>query len=305
MRSDLAFVTSYFNPTNSEIRLSSFRTFHARLSRIGRPIFVAEFAKEGESSQLQGIPNVKTILGKDMLFQKERLINILLPRLIDKFENICWIDCDIVFLDQNPAERILDKLEHVEVVQAGRRLYYAQPGEVPSKYPNTGLRKFCRVMAYKQAAENQLSYPAEIDFSFPGGVWAARSEFLKDHQLYDKAILGGGDKFFFDACFGLFSHAITPFLLSNDMIIDWFKWAKPVYLRLRGNVTYAELDLAHLYHGKHENRQYISRHSILKEFGFGPDSLRINSGGAYEFKERNPLLLNRIERYFSGRSEAG
>jgi len=85
-------VTSYFNPMRSRRRLANYRTFrHA--------------------------DHLIQLSGGDIMWQKERLLNIALEAVPDKVEDLAWIDCDLVFESPDWPDAARRALKSDNVIQ--------------------------------------------------------------------------------------------------------------------------------------------------------------------------------------------
>jgi len=77
-------VTSYFNPMKSRRRLANYRTFRSRLDV---PLVTVELAFDGQFELTSGdADHLIQLSGGDIMWQKERLLNIALEAVPDKVE---------------------------------------------------------------------------------------------------------------------------------------------------------------------------------------------------------------------------
>ena len=103
----IALITCFFNPANSKKLKSNYIEFRKHLNH---PIVTVELAfKEqpffiDDSIRLRGSNN-------NILWQKERLLNIALESLPKTVDKVAWLDADIIFENPNwlqEAEKALD-----------------------------------------------------------------------------------------------------------------------------------------------------------------------------------------------------
>ena len=88
-------VTSYFNPMRLRRRLANYQTFRSRLDV---PLVTVELAFDGQFELTSSdADHLIQLSGGDIMWQKERLLNIALEAVPDKVEDLAWIDCDLVF----------------------------------------------------------------------------------------------------------------------------------------------------------------------------------------------------------------
>src|SRR5262245_24288280 len=88
-------ITCYFNPVGYRRRLENYLTFRQRLRA---PLITVELSY-GETFQLaRGSAEILIQLrGQDVLWQKERLLNVALAAVPPACDKIAWLDCDVVF----------------------------------------------------------------------------------------------------------------------------------------------------------------------------------------------------------------
>jgi hypothetical protein len=86
-------ITSYFNPAQYRRRLVNYRIFRERL---GVPLVAVElsFGSPFELSQ-DDADVVVQLQDGDVMWQKERLLNIALTHVPDTCEHIAWLDADV------------------------------------------------------------------------------------------------------------------------------------------------------------------------------------------------------------------
>jgi hypothetical protein len=136
----------------------------------------------------------------------------------------------------------------------------------------------------------------------PGFVWAMkRSIFKAVGGLYDKAIAGNGDIMF---AFSLLSD-MSPAYINRyaPCILDTWREYNTKMKSLEPTIGYLPMEVYHLFHGLTRNRQYNSRHEIIKtKLEQGWDTVVTkNAQGLYEFKDRE--LSDALHQYFLDRAE--
>src|SRR5919204_6369439 len=112
---DLWAITSYFNPMGYRRKLANFKVFREHLTI---PLVAVELAY-GRDFEL-GASEAEIIVqlrGGDVLWQKERLLNLALQALPASCRKVAWLDCDLVFASPDWAERTSQLLEQFMLVQ--------------------------------------------------------------------------------------------------------------------------------------------------------------------------------------------
>src|SRR5262245_46174241 len=107
--SNLWAITCHFNPVGYHRRLQNYHTFRQHLAV---PLVTVELAFNG-SFELRGSDAdiLVQLRGGDVLWQKERLLNLALKSLPDSCDKVAWLDCDVVFESQDWAVRANQALD--------------------------------------------------------------------------------------------------------------------------------------------------------------------------------------------------
>ena len=300
---DLAVVTCYFNSNHYQSRRLNFKKFfehyQKEFSRV--PLLVIELAFSDDPFELNDIPGVWQLRTKDVLWQKERLLNLGIKKLLaEGYKNIAWVDADIIFTDRQWPEKAVDVLDSNHLCQL-----FSQ-----------SIRE--EEMNLKYSARNSVARAYEEDSTLHlmglscGYAWAARSELLSKISLYDRSILGGGD-----AAIWLGSQCyegkrnwnkqvskITFFQsLGKKLKENYLKWAMDFGHEVQGRVGYVDQKVIALYHGKLANRLYSTRYMGTAEFD--PDlDLILESNGCWSWStSASALIREKVRLYFHLRKE--
>lgn len=284
----LAVITTYFNPMNYVNIKWNYMQFS---ENINCDLFTIELSFD-DNFFLEG-ENVIKISGNqnNILWQKERLLNILIEKIPEEYTNIAWVDCDIIFNNKNWIEETNNALEYYKVTQLyefANRLDENYQVEIKSK----GIIK---------RIDEINSIDLNLSLGIPGFAWAIRREVLEEIKFLDTQIIGGGDSLM---CYSFLGQKRG--FVSNKMNPEWFnefsEWADKTIKIVDKSVTYIKGDITHLYHGKMTNRKYNDRYLILSENNFNPkeDLIKTNSG-LWEFK--NKYLSDKLTSYFDKRNE--
>ena len=115
-------VTSYFNPMKSRRRLANYRTFRSRLDA---PLLTVELSFDGQFELTSGdADHLIQLSGGDIMWQKERLLNIALEAVPDKVEDVAWIDCDLVFESTDWPQTAKSALKSDNIIQLFSEVRY-------------------------------------------------------------------------------------------------------------------------------------------------------------------------------------
>jgi len=303
-------ITSYFNPQRYHRRRANFRVFRERLSL---PLVAVELSFDG---QFDLRPSDAEVLvrrrGHDVLWQKERLLNLALEALPSSCEQVVWVDCDVVFQRDDWASEVSRQLQDVSLLQPFSQVYHLPPdAELDHLAANRPLFEQTSTTALivaghspegwigKGLGRSSLS-PA------PGLAWAARRELLEQHGLYDACVIGGGDTALISAAYGVFQQVINFHRLNDHQQSRYMAWAGRFHRSVQGKVACIEGGLLHLWHGSMQDRQTRERHQKLANFDFDPfTDIAVDQTGCWRWSSDKPALHAYLQQFFAARQEDG
>lgn len=277
----LAAVSCYFNPTGGRALRTNYRRFVNDLQSFDVPLFVAEVAYNGQPF-IDSSAFLKLHAGpNNILWQKERLLNLLVERLPEEFDAVAWIDADVLFLDRDWPIRAVEALVNFPAVQLWDRWHFTGPrGEINQTGVSVG----------------HLGDRFRAGQGHPGGAWAAWREVF---PLDWSHILGGGDTAAVEAWLG-----VKGSFLQQQMMPGWRahyeRWADEAGHKVRGRITTLEGDALHLYHGMRTNRRYGDRSRWLLQHNYDPlKDIGIDAQGLLAWtNEARPELRQVVRDYF-------
>ena len=285
---ELAVVTCHFNPAGYRSLRDNYLRFMHEMRWWGVPTFVAEVAYEGQDFvdndaflKLRGTD-------RNVLWQKERLLNLIVEKLPEHFDKVAWIDADVLFFDRSWIQRTREKLEYDPVIQLWNRWHCIDSaGRVGEVLWGVG-----------DDAWRYLSRPA-----CPGGAWAARRSVF---PLYDRHILGSGDAMSLVAWCGRLDRLAIKYS-SEVMREDFLGWADNAYQKVQGRIGTLESDAIHLHHGSRARRLYVDRWKPALKWGFDPRRhVEVDESGLLAWTASAPQQLRKwVAEYFLVRDEDG
>ncbi len=312
-------VTSFYNPAGYRRRKANYRLFREHLDL---PLLTVEWSRDGRFELGPGDADILIQLdGGDVMWQKERLLNIGVTRLPPECTHVAWIDCDVVFENPAWAPQALAQLEHVRLVQLFERVVHLMPAPIErlqhdASWRDTGVltqrtgtaRVYCDAKAAGDLGV--LGVPPEGQpFSNPGSnghAWAAHRSLLQDHPLFESWVVGGGDVAFTYAAAGLSADHIRMRGLTAAHASHYLRHAEPLERAIDGRIGWVPGTLLHLWHGDPADRKYQARFSILARHGFDPHRfLRPSASGVWEWADAPHGLPDEIRAYFAQRNEDG
>lgn len=274
------------------------------MKRQGVNLMTVECAFGDDEFEIPSSPTVHHVRAKSVMWQKERLVNYAVSKLPAECKYYGWLDCDIIFTQDNWVSQTIERLQKANIVQLFKKVIYLPQGHLEFN----GKDKIMQVqsVAWQKVIHNNWlarRKAKQLDFSAPGFAWACQRSFFEDlGGIYDRNIIGSGDTFLVDCC--LDSWAIHGFAnkFTEPMkkhMMDWaakLKAKKPV-------INYIPVDIWHLWHGSLKNRKYMDRHDVILKHNYDPMSDIVLTGDVYEWNSDKKEFHEDLRQYFYSRKE--
>lgn len=333
--------TTYYNPAGYESRKRNYEIFWSTLKIQGAKLITHEIVFPDISSSDNNLPDDSADIlirteTKSKLWHKERAFNLLLDHLPEECENICFVDCDLIFENKNWVEDLTVALEKYDIIQPFDLFFNIRKGWLDAPGPGWHVTKWAKYAYWEPGLDLKLDrlnvpydffgghsalYVREFAREFydkddprlhwylghMGGAIAMKRDIIEKHRFFDKCIVGGGDVVNFCGITG----APEPGRANgNDKkrpshwpIIDeeYQRWKSKISSDSY-KTTYMKNACFHLYHGDRANRQYIDRYNILIKNDFSISDLKIEKGSSLYCVE-DEALSKQIEQYFLDRRE--
>ena len=303
-------ITCYFNPAGYRRRLENYRLFRQRLTV---PLVTVELSFDG-IFQLQSADAdvLVQIQGGDVMWQKERLLNIALKWLPDTCKKIAWLDCDVIFARHDWAEqarRALDEFCLLHLFQERFDLCRDVPLDRFDTRSSNGASPsvvYRMIVEGVAPADLLMSHPRQKRTSSNGLAWASRRDLLEAFGLYDACILGSGDRAILCAALGKFEYCTRALLMNDRRKEHYLAWARPYFEAVAGRIGYISGRAFHLWHGEVKDRQYGVRDQSLEALDFDPfTDIEVDHSGAWRWSSDKQELHAFVRRYFESRDEDG
>jgi hypothetical protein len=298
-------ITSFFNPMRSTRRLSNYHRFRAALTV---PLATIEL---GFNDRWELGPDAADrymrIGDGDILWQKERLLNLLLPTLPPECEHVAWLDCDLLLQDPDWSRRVVDALAKAPLVQpyaTVRHLARGDSRDASERVVESVAARICNGAPVADALGRVTDRTGGAPS--PGMAWAARRELLERHGFFDACVIGGGDTALACAAYGMPEIATTLHRMNARQSARYLAWAVPFHQDVCGNVGALAGEIQHLWHGDLVNRRASERHVGLAVHDFDPHvDIAMGAQGAWRWASAKPALHAYVREYFQRRSEDG
>lgn len=305
--SDLWAIAGYFNPVGFKRRLSNYRLFRKHLCI---PLATVELSFDGRFELSQ--PDADILLqlsGGDVMWQKERLLNLALAMLPDTCTKVVWLDCDLIFEAPDWARMTSERLDDVPLVQPFSHAYRTPPGWQPGDGVDGGgdfLQGMRFLIDNGRTVEECMLGRAEDMRAASGMAWGARRSVIGAHGLYDACIMGGGDSALLRAAHGYLDTLVERQRMTGPREQHFRAWGEAFRDAVDGRVGHVPGTIHHLWHGAIERREYALRFEVLKHSAFDPfEDVALTDSGVWGWSSSKPDLHARVRDYFAARREDG
>lgn len=212
----------------------------------------------------------------DVLWAKERLLNIGLQNLPPECTQVCWCDCDVLFKRPRWAQLCSELLKRHRVVQPFATTVFLGPAETPEKHTQFRTSPgFARFYTHTMRQKSLINTD-QVLLSHPGYAWAARRDVLERMGgFYDRCILGHGDIVMaLAACHSLVRDGPIPEEFEPGWSPDWGaaltqdvrEWQRRPSAIVDGDVAYVQGEVYHLWHGPKRNHNYGNRGALIRDY---------------------------------------
>lgn len=295
-------ITCSFNPVRTRQRIENYHRFRSALTV---PLATIEATFNGHA-ELTGRDADLYVRVNDaaVLWQKERLLNLLVQRLPPQCKYVAWLDGDVLFEDPDWPRQAVNALDHYPLVQLFSSLHYQ---EHDAARPHDGMRVESVAAAVRrgQAPTEALACVTsrKDGAPSPGMAWAASRELLQQHGFFDGCVIGGGDTAMACAAYGVAEVAMRLHHMNDRQRQHYGDWAARLHPVVRGRVGALDGEIRHLWHGSLEGRRAGQRHVDLAAHDFDPTvDIAPGRDGAWRWASQKPGLHALLQDYFSGRA---
>ncbi|HTQ39593.1 MAG TPA: hypothetical protein VMJ32_11220 [Pirellulales bacterium] len=301
-------ITAYFNPARYWNRRQNYQVFRQHLNV---PLATVELSFDGQFElETDDADILIRKSGGDVMWQKERLLNLALDALPADCQFVLCVDCDVIFLRDDLAAQICRQLERVPLLQPYSLVHHLPPAVPPEQWKIRALGLARPSVAWLIAqgvspgeclGNPVLGFPG---IRAPGHAWAARRKLLGQHGFYDACIIGGGDSALACAAYG--EYEVLPRLhVDNEPSFQhYLRWAEPFHRCAQGRVSLVTGDLLHLWHGAMSDRRTRRRHRELASFQFDPFvDIALDNHGCWRWNSPKPAMHAFVANYFFARNE--
>lgn len=312
-------VTSYFNPLGGRLRKRNYDVFRREL---GLPLLTVEWSREGRFELSDDDAEVLLrVSGGDLLWQKERLLNIGMTQARSTWPgaDLAFLDCDIVFAEAGWDGRVVEALDRFPAVQCYSTVGYLPEGSVlegpmAAIARSTGqtvmpslaraLDKGRGLFGIREGASVVYAPNQTPLTGNPGMAIALRPDALPGFRFYERNVVGGGDLLLAAALAGRLEEAFTHRDYSAAHREDLRAWAARC-ISPDSRLGCVPEHLVHLWHGDLRNRRYSERNAILVNHGFDPvRDVDPEPSGGLRLAKGADALRRAVGEYLGSRNDA-
>ncbi|MBF0595842.1 MAG: hypothetical protein HQL22_12870 [Candidatus Omnitrophica bacterium] len=306
-------ITTFFNPSGYKNKIENYRLFRASSRRQGLSLVTVELAFDDVPFSLNKdeadiLIQLRTS-SKNVLWQKEAMLNVALKRLPDDCDKVAWLDCDILFKNDAWVTETSSRLEKYVVVQPFSFVVCLPFGirsdadlqcfQIESDIDEKSYGVAYGVARFTQTVLGKLSSHGHVGFA-----WAARRSVLDKHGFLDQMILGVSDALMAYAFYNYRNSFSEENYITDFARQAYTAWLERVYPDVQGSVGCADGVIFHLWHGDFGKRFYAERHFIELLHGFDPaKDIRKDVQGIWVWSSEKPGLHQAVRDYFNKRRE--
>lgn len=307
-------ITTFFNPADYVNKLENYKKFRRSLKQQGLKLLTIELAFFNKEFKLT--KNDADILiqvrgdEKNIIWQKEALLNLGIKKLPDGCDKIVWLDCDIIFENDNWIKETSESLEKYKIIQPFSWSFRLVKNNKRKSFKETklgeknGERLYGVVYGALTKGKNVLHWGYYEDHGHTGFAWAARKEIFDKIGFYDRALLYSGDLLM---AMGFYGVKAFHMRMNENLYNDYAIWADKIEKNIAGSISCTPGNVLHLWHGSFSNKCYHhGYYDILVKNNFDPrKDIKKNEKGILEWSSGKPRLHKCVREYFFIRREEG
>jgi hypothetical protein len=300
---DLWLISCYYNPNQYLSITNNFNRFIGSVENANLNYLIVECTFGEQDFILPKSRHIIKVRTSDVLWQKERLLNIALANLPDNCKKVVWIDCDVLFENPDWARETSARLDHARVIQPFREAVRLPEHAIENN--NEGERYFSFAYIYQQdpllVSDGNYNLHGHTGFA-----WATHKKIIQRHGLYDVCLSGNADHLMAHSFVGRWDTACTHRVIgANRSYFDHYtKWSKEIYGTVNAEVDFVDGLLLHLWHGDLKDRNYTHHQKALAHFEFNPSTdIVLNEAGCWQWNHSNAEFKNWAKDFYASRKE--
>lgn len=298
---DTAIIACHFNPAGYERPRANLVQFLNSLSDVGFPVFMAEGSLPGHRRILPECDRVIHAEARSKIWLKESLLNLAETIVPPQFTKIAWVDADMIFSSLTWLPQLSTLLDSYQIAQPYSRVQYTDRDGKP-----THVKSSAGIGSLRGSPDR-----GNWAIHQPGGAMAAqRTLFTELGGLYNSTV-GQGDSILALGALDRFSSHHPSCQVPRPVYEDYRAYAEKILDWTHGTIgVVLDSTITHLWHGERNNRQYLDRLALLKDFQpkhhlTTPTPEDPLPHWTPEALTRHQEMITNIANYFSSRKEDG
>lgn len=276
-------ITCYFNINNSIKVKENFIEFRKKFNA---PLSVVELAFDDQPFWIDDSIKIRGNKS-NLMWQKERLINIGIESLPSKVDKVAWIDSDIIFEDLNWFKKTENALDNVPVAQLFSSVYEENASGDPV---NNGT-------GYAYQKKQQY-----FDNPKYGLAWAANRSVIPN-GINDFSIVGLSDIYQVLEWSGEWDSYYYR-LMTNKHRKELFEKGFSNFILVKDEIGFIPGRIKHLPHGSLKNRNYTNNQTILQTYDFSiEEDIHLDENNLWQWKSNKIELQSSVANIFYTRGE--
>lgn len=308
MRADLLHVIGvYSNPMRWENRRKTQKAFEQQMLAAGVQLTTVECAYGERPFELEELPGINRVRvrSRTTVWNKENLQNLGIQRLPESAKYIGLFDADISFRKGGWAAEIVHSLQHYHVIQPWEHCYDLGPNDEHLQAHDSFLKLWWHNHPVAREAKEWWTWEGgPYRYAHTGYAWCYTRQAIEWlGGMLEIGALGAGDHHMAHGLVGK-AHLSLPAFVSAAYKRYVLQWEQRAVHHINLNLGFLPGTIEHQWHGRKEDRKYVSRWDIIKAHDFDPDTdLKKNTHGVIELTGNKPYLTHDLDMYFRQRNE--
>ncbi len=307
-------ITAFFNPVGYKNKYENYKIFRESSKKQGLNLIAVELAFKNKQFELKK-EDAEILIqlraeDNNILWQKERLINIGIEKLPKDCDKFAWLDADIIFCNNEWVKETCKLLENYAIIQPfeysirlPKGIYNLNPEKIIlgseielENFKSRGIASMVNKVG-KEILEKSVNF-----HGIPGFVWAGRKEIFDKYGLFDKAQCS-------DCLMAhiFYKNRINKSMrksINTNIEKSLYEWKKNIFPKIKGSIFFSKGIILHLWHGKIKDRYYVTCDKILKDYDFEPEKdMKIDDNKCWAWASNKQILHKEIKNYFFIKNE--
>lgn len=300
-------VTCVFNPLRLKSRIRHARNSINEWVRDGAKVYLIECVngeRPYELDDLEGVVHIP-VRAYGLAWNKENLLNIGISRLPHDAKYIMIADADIHFRKRSWAAETVHALQMHPVIQPWHSAIDLGPNDETIQVH----RSFCSLFhegkpVVPQGPKFWRFDGGPYEYAHTGYCWAFTRRFLEEvGGLIEICGMGSADHHMALGLVGQIDRSY-PHGTNQNYIKHLKMWEARATRSANFNLGFVPQTIEHYFHGRKQDRGYVSRWDMFVEHDFDPNTdLKKNTYGVVEFAGNKPELIRSWDNYMRSRRE--